>query len=51
MNIMLLLPTIIAIIIVFAVVEYFKRKASTVEGFYVANRAANIWLLTGTYVA
>ena len=51
MNIMLLLPTIIAIIIVFAVVEYFKRKASTVEGFYVANRGANLWLLTGTYVA
>jgi sodium/pantothenate symporter len=51
MNFMLVLPSIIALVVVFAVVEYFKRKASTVEGFYVANRGINIWLLTGTYVA
>lgn len=51
MNIMLILPTIIAIIVCLGIVEYFKRKASTVGGFYVANRGANIWLLTGTYVA
>jgi len=51
MNILLILPTIIGIGVVFLVVEYFKRKASTVEGFYVASRGANLWLLTGTYVA
>jgi sodium/pantothenate symporter len=51
MNILLILPTIIAIIVIFWVVEYFKRQATTVEGYYVANRGANIWLLTGTYVA
>lgn len=51
MNFLLILPTILAIAIVFIVVEYFKRKASDIEGFYVAHRGANIWLLTGTYVA
>lgn len=51
MNILLILPTILAILVVFVVVEYFKRKASDIEGFYVAHRGANIWLLTGTYVA
>ncbi len=48
---LLILPTIIALVVVFGIVEYFKRKAQTVEGFYVANRGVNIWLLTGTYVA
>lgn len=51
MNWMLILPTIIAVVIIVGVVEYFQRYAKTVEGFYVANRGINIWLLTGTYVA
>lgn len=51
MNILLILPTILAILVVFGVVEYFKRKAADIEGFYVAHRGANLWLLTGTYVA
>jgi Na+/proline symporter len=48
---MLILPTILAIVVILGVVEYFKRYATTVEGFYVANRGMNVWLLTGTYVA
>lgn len=51
MDFMLILPTIIAVVIILGVVEYFKRYAKTVEGFYVANRGMNVWLLTGTYVA
>ncbi|MEA4846957.1 MAG: sodium:solute symporter family protein [Clostridiaceae bacterium] len=50
-NFVLALPTIIAAIILFAVAEYYKRQATTVSGFYVMNRGANMWLLTGTYVA
>lgn len=50
-NFLLIAPTIIALTVIFGVVEYFQRKASTVEGFYVANRGANLWILTGTYVA
>ncbi len=47
----LALPTILAAIVLIAVAEYFKRRAKTVEGYYIANRGVNMWLLTGTYVA
>lgn len=50
-NILFVLPTIVAIIIAIGVVEYYSRRATNVESYYVSNRGANTLLLTGTYVA
>ncbi len=51
MNVALVMPTVVAIVVLLGVVEYFRRRAQTIEGYYVANRGANVWILTGTYVA
>lgn len=50
-ELLLWLPTVICIVIAFGVVEYFGRRIRDIEGYYVANRAVNPLLLTGTYVA
>ncbi|MEL7565388.1 MAG: sodium:solute symporter family protein [Dehalobacterium sp.] len=51
MNFLLVLPTIVAVIVAFGVVEYYSQRATDVESYYVSNRGTSTLLLTGTYVA
>lgn len=50
-KVLYVLPTILAVGLLIFIAEYYRKKASTVSEYYVMNRGASMWLLTGTYVA